>query len=471
MAGVLSGLGGLSLSGMASEMACCCTSAAFSLCCCSRCPTFKNSTVTRVVYAVILFLATCAAWVMLYPEVGKDLDNMAKYTGQVNGCGDDGDQSERSCDRKWGMLGVYRVMFGCTLFYALLAAILVRVTSSADKRAGIQNGFWGIKLVLLVGLCVAAFFIPNAFFHDYWGYIGIVGAFIFLLVQLVLLVDFAHALADSWVGQMEEGSTFHKYLIVGSCGGMYVVWVAVTVLLYVFYTKSHSAGEQCHENKFFISANLLLGMLCTAVAISDTVQQYNPNSGLLQSGIVVSYITYLTWSAVSNNIQACQPTSLEANDNATTIIGAMITFIAVAYSSLRTSSASQLGSLGMGDSSESTALLNADADADDDELEGDDDGGESGGAKKGRKQHVVDDEGDAVLYNWSFFHLTFAFASLYLMMVLTDWAVIRDGTQPDFHVGRGSASVWVKVVSSWISAALYIWSLIAPACLPDRDFS
>ena len=201
------------------------------------------------------------------------------------------------------------------------------------------------------------------------------------------------------------------------------------VLLYVFYTKSHSAGEQCHENKFFISANLLLGMLCTAVAISDSVQQYNPNSGLLQSGIVVSYITYLTWSAVSNNVQACQPTSLEANDNATTIIGAMITFIAVAYSSLRTSSASQLGSLGMGDSSESTALLTADADADDDELEGDDDGGESGGAKKGRKQHVVDDEGDAVLYNWSFFHLTFAFASLYLMMVLTDWAVIRDGTQ------------------------------------------
>jgi hypothetical protein len=62
----------------------------------------------------------------------------------------------------------------------------------------------------MIGLMVAAFFIKNEFFLGAWGWISLVGAFIFVLIQMVLLVDFAHSWADSWVGQMEEGSTCHK---------------------------------------------------------------------------------------------------------------------------------------------------------------------------------------------------------------------------------------------------------------------
>ena len=40
-------------------------------------------------------------------------------------------------------------------------------------------------------------------------------------------------------------------------------------------------------------------------------------------------------------------------------------------------------------------------------------------------------------------------AALYLMQVLTDWSLIADDTNPDQHVGRGAASVWVKIVSGW----------------------
>jgi len=84
---------------------------------------------------------------------------------------------------------------------------------------------------------------------------------------------------------------------------------------------------------------------------------------------------------------------------------------------------------------------------------------------------VTDNEKEGVQYNWMFFHLTFCVAALYLMEVLTDWAVIRDGHEAGIVVGEGMASVWVKVVSSWLASLLYLWSLMAPICLPGRDFN
>jgi hypothetical protein len=84
------------------------------------------------------------------------------------------------------------------------------------------------------------------------------------------------------------------------------------------------------------------------------------------------------------------------------------------------------------------------------------------------QQHVYDDEKDSVTYNYSLFHFMFVLATLYAMMTLTNWY------QPakDFSTYNNNlASLWVKITSSWICIILYIWTCVAPALFPDRDFS
>ena len=72
-------------------------------------------------------------------------------------------------------------------------------------------------------------------------------------------------------------------------------------------------------------------------------------------------------------------------------------------------------------------------------------------------------------YSWSLFHVMFALATLYVMMTLTNWYSPSASTDIT-SFNNNSAAMWVKIISSWLAAAIYLWSMIAPAILVDRDF-
>jgi uncharacterized membrane protein len=72
-----------------------------------------------------------------------------------------------------------------------MALLMIRVKNSSDFRAGIQDGWWLFKLVGIVGITVAAFFIPNEFFVVF-GWIALFGAGGFIIIQLVYLIEFAY---------------------------------------------------------------------------------------------------------------------------------------------------------------------------------------------------------------------------------------------------------------------------------------
>lgn len=82
---------------------------------------------------------------------------------------------------------------------------------------------------------------------------------------------------------------------------------------------------------------------------------------------------------------------------------------------------------------------------------------------KGKK----DAEARPVSYSYTFFHLIFALASMYSAMLLSGWT--SDSESPDL-IDVGWTSVWVRIGTEWVTAGLYIWSLVAPLILQDREF-
>jgi len=79
-----------------------------------------------------------------------------------------------------------------------------------------------------------------------------------------------------------------------------------------------------------------------------------------------------------------------------------------------------------------------------------------------------------VSYSYSYFHFTFFLAALYLTMLLTNWLLPTSSEDANknttISVDQGEVSVWVKIVSSWLTCLLYMWTIIAPIIFPEREF-
>nr|XP_009857527.1 serine incorporator 1-like isoform X1 [Ciona intestinalis] len=458
----------------AAQLACCCGSAACSLCC-KACPSCKNSTSTRIVYAMFLFLGTIVASLMLIPGLEEKLKKIPTFCkneesfNPIKGFVD--------CGSLAGYLAVYRVCFSVAAFFAFFCILMLYVKSSRDPRAKVHNGFWLFKFLALIGITVGAFYIPRGDFSVAFYYIGMAGAFCFILIQLVLLVDFAHSWNDYMLEKREEADSPRCWTILLLIATFfnYAVCITATVLFYVYYTNG-----DCALNKFFISFTLILTVVCSVVAVLPKIQDAQPRSGLLQASVVSAYCIYLTWSAMNNEPdKTCNPGLLTIAQkisggipisingsvattptpptaqwwDAQSIIGLFVFFVCVLYSSIRSSTQDNVGRL----------TLHENVMLDDDNT----DDTKQNLVQNEEGHQVYDNEENGVAYSYSFFHFMFFLAALYIMMTLTNW--YRPGM--DFKTMESTwPAVWVKISSCWICFAIYMWTLCAPLILTNRSF-
>ncbi|KAJ3598596.1 hypothetical protein NHX12_002102, partial [Muraenolepis orangiensis] len=350
---------------------CLCGSAPCLLCGC--CPSSNSSTITRLVFSFFLLLGTVVAVIMILPGMEDELRKIPGFC--VDGSSIPGLENQVNCEVIVGYMAV----------------------------------FWFFKFLLLVGITVGAFFIPNGTFN-------------------AALMSF---------------TVLH-----------YALSLTAVVLFYVYYTQP----DDCTEHKVFISLNLIFCVIISVVSILPKVQEAQPHSGLLQASLISLYTMYVTWAAMTNNPNRnCNPSLLNLVSNmssalptpdpstaehlqwwdAQSIVGLVVFLFCTLYASIRSSSNTQVNKL----------------------MQTEEGRGSGGGGVVGEDGvlRAVDNEEDGVSYSYSFFHFHLFLASLYIMMTLTNWY------QPDTSTQAMSSSmpaVWVKMASSWLGLALYLWTLL-----------
>ncbi|XP_054982543.1 LOW QUALITY PROTEIN: serine incorporator 5 [Sorex araneus] len=429
----------------AGQLACCCGTAGCSLCC-GCCPKIRQSRGTRFMYALYFILVVILCCIMMSETVAKEMREHIPFFEDICKSIKAGD----NCEKLVGYSAVYSVCFGMACFFFLFCLLTFQINNSRSCRAHIHNGFWFCKLLLLGAMCAGAFFIPDQ----------------------ETFLNVARLLGNRTAGTATNKLWYAALSLVTLI--MYSVTTGGLVLMAVFYTQK----DLCTENKILLGVNGGLCLLISMVSISPCVQNRQPHSGLLQSGLISCYVTYLTFSALSSkpvevildehkkNVTICTPDfgqDLYRDKNLVAGLGTTLLVGCILYSCLtsttRSSSDALQGRYGAPELEVARCCFCCGPDGEDTE--------EQENVKEGPR--VIYDEKRGTVYSYCYFHFVFFLASLYVMMTVTNWFDYESANIETFFSGNWSI-FWVKMASCWVCVLLYLGRLVAPLCCPSREF-
>ncbi|XP_013214662.2 serine incorporator 4 isoform X1 [Ictidomys tridecemlineatus] len=462
------------------QMSCCgtvpCTSS-----CHSRRPSLTESTCSRLFYILLHVGASAVCCLLLSRTVVERVWGEAHGIQMPSGlCSHLFGHS--ACPVLSGSGAVYRICAGTATFHLLQAVLLVHLHSPTSPRAQLHNSFWFLKVLFLLGLCAAAFCIPDEHLLPAWHYIGICGGFTFILLQLVLITAFAHSWNKNWqTGAAQDCSWFLAVLL--ATLGFYSMAGLGAMLLFQHYT--HPAG--CLLNKMLLSMHLCFCGLLSFLSIAPCIRLRQPRSGLLQASIISCYIMYLTFSALSSrppervilqgqNLTLCLPglNKMEPpiSDTSLAALSAGIMYACVLFACNEASYLAEVfGPLWIikvySYEFQKPSLCFCCPET----VEPGD--GQTDGATRPTDQETPQTpppQAQHLSYSYSAFHFVFFLASLYVMVTLTNW-FSYEGAELEKTFTKGSwATFWVKVASCWACILLYLGLLLAPLCwTPTQD--
>lgn len=359
----------------------------------------KKSLRVRYIYGIIFLITNFVAW--FFRDYGEGVRPLLHY-------------SKACTERHTGCLhalGVLRVSLGCFIFFVLMFLSTCGTKKLHEVRNTWHSGCWTFKFIMLIISFLIPFFVPPEYIRIY-GEVARIGAGIFLLLQLISVIEFITWWNNYWMSEKNQ-----KY---SCCVGLfmsticYIASVFGIVLMYVFYASKLS----CTLNMFFITWTGILLTVMMIITLHSKV-----NRGLLSSGIMATYIVFLCWTAIrSEPVTAkCSPQNQESNQSTlTTVIGFLIAVFAVVMATFSTGIDSQTFQF------------------------------------RKNKVQLEDD----LPYMYGFFHLVFSLGAMYFAMLFISWD--PDTLARKWSIDVGWTSTWVKVVNEWFAATLYLWKLMSP---------
>ncbi|XP_072050429.1 serine incorporator 5-like isoform X2 [Amphiura filiformis] len=452
----------------AEQASCCCGGSPCSTPCI---PPVKESTSARLLY-IILF--TCGA-VLCCAMVSQTVaDELPQYPKVVEFCNITLSVGQ-SCGKLVGYVAVYRICFAMAAFFLIFTVLTIGTANSKACMAGLHNGIWLFKVLILIGLVIGMWFIPaKPIVLNIALYIGFTGAALFIFMQLWLLIDFASSWNSKWSARARSDNkcwyialiffTLFFYFVAGG-----LTWICARLF---------GASLDCLRNIYFIGASFFLCVIITFFTFVTCFQKVPENrGGILQASIVSAYIMYLTWAALlvepdifvplanqtmsqqTNMTKAiCGPISFSSSfmeggngELINAIIAALLLLAMVLYACLGTFKAfMSTGSSNEIYESGFWCCASKDEESQED-IE-----------VRRRGWGLIRNEINGTVYNYSLFHLTFVLASFYIMMTLTNWYRPEEATLESLN--RTWPPFWVRLGSAWLCGVLYVVKLMYLMC-------
>ncbi|XP_042516563.1 probable serine incorporator [Macadamia integrifolia] len=359
----------------------------------------RKSLKARYIYGFVFLLTNLMAW--LIRDYGHQALSELHY---IKACGNEG----HDC---FHIMGVLRVSLGCFIFFLLLFLTTFKTSKLHGAGNTWHSKWWSLKFVLLVVSVAVPFFFPPSFIQLY-GEIARIGAGIFLILQLISVIEFITWWNNYWMPEEEIKQC--RFLGLFTSTIFYIASMCGIVMMYFLYAPR----RLCTLNIFFITWTAILLIVMMVISLHSKV-----NRGLLSSGIMASYIVFLCWSAIRSEpaIEKCSPEKKAAgNGDWTTVAGFLIALCSIVMATFSTGIDSQ--------------------------------------SFQFRKDKVQKE--DDIPYDYGFFHFVFSMGAMYFAMLFISWNL--DHSTKKWSIDVGWASTWVKIINEWIAASIYLWKLISP---------
>lgn len=418
----------------------------------------------------VLLLATSVVLALIYQYVLAPSE--AVDSGAIDwdaGCDYDDDEMDDKCR---GNAGVYRV--GCASFLFFTMATMITQSNPDFNRR-----YWSMKFMGFLGTAVLFIWIPNEpSFDPIFLFISRIGAFLFILMQSVILIDLAYSWNEAWVEKSNEADevefgTGDKWLkaILASCISLYIASLAFIVVLYMEF-------DNCTINNTVLSFTIIFIIMITSIQLSGE------EGSLLASGVVSLFCVYLAYSALSKNPDYdCNP-ALGGRDAVGVTIGIGLTIVTVLWvgfsftaedrltaEGLRTTSSRSLRSHGPTNNSPPPNDNEGEEEEDDDKrqpLISSDSMDRNNNDDDDSEEEVNTEDLESV---WKL-NFVLALVTCFYTAFLTKWGTVEEKDNDDADDPQaGHANMWIILVSQWFTFALYGWTLVAPKLFPDRDFT
>ncbi|XP_020541421.1 probable serine incorporator [Jatropha curcas] len=359
----------------------------------------RKSLRARFINGFIFLIMNLKAWFIR--DYGQ---KVIAYFNYIKACGVEG----QDCCHT---LGVLRVSLGCFIFFFLMFVTTIKSKKLYEARSSWHSEWWTLKFFLLILSMAIPFFFPSKYIQIY-GEIARIGAGIFLVLQLVSVIEFIRWWNNYWMPDklVKESCSFGLF----TSTIFYIASLCGIIAMYLLY--GHNL--KCSLNIFFITWTAILLTVMMAISLHSKV-----NRGLLSSGIMASYIVFLCWSAIRSepaNDKCNKQNLTDENSDWTSILGFLIAICAIVMATFST-----------GIDSKSFQF---------------------------RKDKVKQE--DDIPYDYGFFHLVFALGAMYFAMLFISWNLNNSARK--WRIDVGWTSTWVKIVNEWFAASIYLWKLISP---------